>query len=482
LVVGDGAREHAIMDALSRSTEEPVLSAFVGHINPGIRAIVERTGGVVVRGRGLGDFRDALMRLNPDVVVIGPEEPQFAGFADEALKLGIGTFGATRALSMIEKSKAFARGLMWRYRIPGRLAYRAFRDPKEAVEYVKGAGSVAIKPARQSGGKGVRVFWDDLAYLRDDVASAKEEQVMEAMSAVSSYGDIEELIIVEEAVSGVEYTIQAITDGKSIIPLPPVQDHPHVFDDDLGPECGGMGSISGPNAGLPFLTEEEYWESVDIIRRTLEALQREVGGRYVGVLSGQFMLTTYGPTLIEYYSRFGDPEVINALALLGGDLLEVVESAIDGSLSSVKYRFREDVSIVKAIAPLGYPHRRSDGIGRIMRIDLESIRRSGCEVYFGSLEEDSGSYRTLGSRALEVLALGSDYGETHAKVERCIGFVSSDYELIHRYDIGHPKLVERRIKEAEMVREVYMWRRRFGLGGVRIDWVPGKAPVVYDYS
>jgi phosphoribosylamine--glycine ligase len=482
LLVGDGAREHAIAEALSLSTREPLINAFMAHVNPGIRRIVEDSGGSVVRGSGLVSFREALLRINPDLVIIGPEEPQFAGFADTALELGIPTFGATAALAMIEKSKVFARGLMWRHRIPGRLAYRAFRDPMEAMDYVRNAGSVAIKPARQSGGRGVRVFWDDLAYMRGDVASAKEEQVMEAMRSVGSYGDMEDLLIVEEAVAGVEYTIQVITDGRSILPLPPVQDHPHVFDDDLGPECGGMGSISGPNAGLPFLTREEYEESVDIVRRTLDALQREVGGRYVGVLSGQFMLTARGPTLIEYYSRFGDPEVVNALARLRGDLLEIIEAAVDGSLGGVKYSFGDEATVVKAMAPLGYPHRRSDGVGWAVFIDEGRIRELGCRVYLGSLEEVSGVYRTLGSRALEVLAVGGDYGEAHGRAEECIKYVTSDHELMHRFDIGHPSLVEARVREAQRIREVYTWRRMNGLGRVRIDWVPGRDPIIYDYS
>ncbi len=144
-----------------------------------------------------------------------------------------------------------------------------------------------------------------------------------------------------------------ISDGRSIIALPPIQDHPHVFDHDIGPECGGMGAIVGPGPSLPFITQEEYEESIEIVRKTLDALQHEVGGlRYVGVLSGQFMLTTYGPTLIEYYSRFGDPEVLNALAMLDGDLLEIIEAAVEGRLSSVKYSFKEGVvAISKAVAP-----------------------------------------------------------------------------------------------------------------------------------
>ncbi|BDR91000.1 phosphoribosylamine--glycine ligase [Vulcanisaeta souniana] len=485
LIVGDGAREHALAARLSLSVHEPRISALVVHENPGIRRIVERSGGELVKSgldpRGLVE---AVNRVNPDLVVIGPEEPQFAGVADKAAELGIPTFGVPRSLAMIEQSKAFARALMWKYRIPGRIAFRAFRDINEALHYISSAGSVAIKPARQSGGKGVRVFWDRLAYLRDGVNEAKVSQVLAVSRDMAAYDDIDARIVVEEAVTGVEYTVQVISDGKSIIALPPIQDNPHVFDYDVGPECGGMGAIVGPGSSLPFLTQEEYEESVEITRKSLDALQRETGLRYVGVLGGQFMLTTYGPTLIEYYSRFGDPEVLNALAMLNDDLLEIMEATVDGRLSSIKYSFkRSAVAISKAVAPMGYPHNRDLARGRSITIDIDRIRKLGCEVYFGSVIEEDGLYKTLGSRAVEVLAVGNTYRETYEKIENCIAHIKSpDWQLIHRRDIGSRELIERRVKEAERVRAVYKWRRSHGLGRVRIDWVPGGEITVYDYT
>ncbi len=484
LLVGDGAREHVLAKWLAKSTYDPRIYAFVKHVNPGIKRIVEATGGdLYVAELDARGVEEAIRRFSPDVIVVGPEEPQFKGIVDRARELGVPAFGVTKRLAYIEMSKAFARSLMWRHRIPGRLAFAVFRDIKDAFEYVKNAGSVAIKPTRQVGGKGVRVFWDLKAYLKQAIEEAKGRQVLEVYEMTGKYGELEGYILVEEAVSGVEYTIQVITDGRDILPLPPVQDHPHVFENDVGPECGGMGSISGPGHSLPFLTKGEYEESVEIVRRSLEALQREVGERYTGVLSGQFMLTTYGPTLIEFYSRFGDPEVANVYALLDVDFYELVEAVVEGRLSSVKYRVRDEVSIVKAIAPLGYPHRKDLASGKTVIVDEEEIARRGCELFYGAVEERNGRLTTLGSRAVEVLAVDSDYERCYEKVERCMRYVSSpDTRLIYRRDIGSPELIRRRIEEAEGVRQVYTWRRKRGLGRIRIVWIPGGDIIIHDYS
>lgn len=235
---------------------------------------------------------------------------------------------------------------------------------------------------------------------------------------------------------------------------------------------------------LPFITKNEYLESVDIVRRTLDALQRDTGMRYVGVLTGQFMLTIYGPTLIEYYSRFGDPEVLNALALLDGDLYEIIMAAVDGRLSSVKYSFRDDlVTISKAIAPLGYPTNRELARGKTIIINEGTIKELGCSAYFGSVEGDNGVYKTLGSRAVELLAVGKSYNEAYRLIENCVSQVlSPDTVLIHRRDIGNEELLSKRVAMADLIRRVYTWRREHGLGRIRIDWMPGGDAVVYDYS
>jgi len=286
--------------------------------------------------------------------------------------------------------------------------------------------------------------------------------------------------LVEEAVWGVEYTVQVVTDGSAIVPMPAVQDNPHAYELGLGPECGGMGTI----APVPFITEDEYRESVEVVRRSLEALQSEVGERYMGVLSGQMMLTAYGPTLIEFYARFGDPEAVNAMYLLESSALEMLERAAEGRLAGYSARFRNEATVVKAVAPVGYPLDRRLATGHEIVVDWDVVRRMNCLVFFGSVEEAGpGTYRTLGSRAVEVLGAGQSFDEAYERAERCASAVRAVRgEVFHRSDIGSPWYMAYMAKRAATVRRVYEWRRARGLGKTRIDWVPGVGVKVYEYG
>jgi len=185
LIIGDGAREHAIAWALARDGAR--VSALVKHVNPGLAELARSTGGVV----RIGDYLDpaeavrVAEEVSPDLVVVGPEEPLFRGVPDALRERGFAVFGASRRLAEVERRKDFARGLMWRHRIPGRLAYAVFRDPAEAARYAKAAGAVAIKPIRQAGGKGVRVVQGEPAYLSNAVEGIIEAGVSEAAQSLA---------------------------------------------------------------------------------------------------------------------------------------------------------------------------------------------------------------------------------------------------------------------------------------------------------
>ncbi|MEM0504522.1 MAG: phosphoribosylamine--glycine ligase [Sulfolobales archaeon] len=487
VVVGEGAREHAIALMISRSSREPKIFSLSSYVNLGLKRVSERSGGRLVLCNTVSPEKVAekVGEISPDLIIVGPEEPQFHGVVDSLIDLGYAVFGATKKLSQIEKSKVFMRELMWTYKIPGRLTYKAFTNVDEALEYVSNVGDVVIKPARQAGGKGVKVIADVQAYLRDIRSEVRKGYVRRLSDDIMShYTDIDYKVLIEERVEGVEYTVMTITDGYYVLPLPLVQDHPHAFEFDIGPETGGMGSIQGPGKLLPFINEDEFRKSVEIVEKSLKALQDVTKERYVGALSGQMMLTSlYGPTLIEFYSRFGDPEIANLIPTLDTDFLDIIEAAVSRKLASVKLRVSDDtVTVVKAVCPRGYPNNRKAAKGHPVVVDEFKIRGYGCEVLYSGVELVGNTIYTTGSRIAEVLCEGRDFQEVSDRANKCAEAIkcSDGWEVFYRSDIGSNELLRRRISLAELVRNAYSYRVSKNILNIRVDWIPGKGVIYYE--
>ena len=489
LIVGGGAREHALTLLISRSEIEPSISAISSNVNPGILRLCEGTNGKYLKGKPTdpNDVLKAAEEVSPDLVVIGPEEPLFSGVSDTLKDKGFIVFGPTARASLIEKDKGFARNLMWKYKIPGRLRYKTFVDPEDAAEYAKAVGDSVVKPARQAGGRGVRVFGETAEHLSKIAREAAASYVKRLADVIKKkYKDIENTIVVEERVEGVEYTLMTVTDGYDVLPLPIVEDHPHLYPWDLGPETGGMGSISGPSYILPFLTEDEFKESSKIVEMTVKALFDEIKERYVGAISGQMMLTSFwGPTLIEYYARFGDPEIGNLVFMINSDFLELLDAAARKKISSYRLSINENVYVVsKAVAPEGYPLEREKAKGHPIAVDENTIKKLGCEVLYGGVDLVNGELLTTGSRAIEVVCPSKKgFEEASLLAEKAIASIKTldGYRLIHRWDIGSPEHLRFRLRKARLARLAYMRRRSKGLF-IIYDWIPGKGLVVFDYS
>jgi len=480
LLIGSGGREHALAKMIRRSLWEPRIYVASEYVNPGLHRESDSSGGrpYTVNIADSAAVLRVAEEVSPDLVVIGPEEPQFAGVADALRERGFTVFGAGSRCAEIERSKVFARTLMWKYSIPGRLFFKAFRDLGEALEFAEFAGDVVVKPARQAGGKGVKVLRDTKAYLSRDVEKVRKSYVSTLYRHMESYRDIDYKILVEQRVEGVEYTMQVITDGSTVLPLPAVQDHPHAYEWDVGPETGGMGSILGPGWVLPFLTPEEYRRSVEIVEEVLKALQGEVGETYRGAFAGQMMLTgIWGPTVIEFYSRFGDPEIANLVPVVESDFLEILDRAAEGRLAGAKLTINEEkVVIVKAVAPAGYPDNKKIASGHPLVVDERSIEERGCLVLYASVEMAGSVLVTKGSRAVELVCSGDSYEDVYRRSEEAVThiYAADGWPLFHRNDIGSQILLEHRMSVANRVRRIYTSRAKRGLLGEALIWIPGQ--------
>jgi phosphoribosylamine--glycine ligase len=488
LLVGGGGREHAIAQALCKSVHEPHIYCFSELTNPGINALVKKSGGEYSNGNP-NDPKSVVQTAlysHVDFAFIGPEEPNFHGVPDALEKAGIHCIGARRSVAELELSKASMRDLQWKYRIPGRLWYKKFKTFEEAAPYIEEfADSVALKPARQAGGKGVKVIEDFQVYLQDDKRKVKREHAESIVNEyMKGYDDIDYKLLIEERVWGPEYTVHCFTDGRTVLPMPAVQDNKHAFEGDLGLETGGMGSIScgrnlrwgiDPDDERAILTDSEYDRSVEIVRMMIDSIQKDTGEKYHGVVAGQMMLTSvWGPTVIEMYSRLGDPEAANVLSSLKTDLVDICEAIIGERLNTVKAEFDDSAVVVKAVCPEGYPNRRDLASGHPVYVN-------GTErgILWASANCEGEKVVTGGSRAVECVGKGDTIPEASRSAEKLVAKISLEdgWKLFHRSDIGSEKSMERRISLGSMAREIYEYRERKGLLGKRMLWIPGKGLV-----
>ena len=342
LIIGKDARTDAIAEACAASPRRPALFALTGTPVPGLLERCQE----VRYASSLSDTESALAvarELRPELVIIGPEEPLAAGFADAFRSLGIAVFGPSRQLAAIESSKAWARSLLDRHGIPGNPEYRVFSTPDGLRAYLEDLGDFVVKPDGLTGGKGVRVFGEHLRSI--------EEAFEYACTTLTEDGTVQ----IEERLDGEEFSLQTITDGADVIHCPLVQDHKRAYEGDSGPNTGGMGSYSCRDHLLPFVDRDDVTQATAINERVIEALALETGEPYRGVLYGGFMATRDGVRLIEYNCRFGDPEALNVLPLLEADLVELCAAAATGTLAGVEHRWAPKATVCKYLVPDGYP-------------------------------------------------------------------------------------------------------------------------------
>lgn len=414
LVIGSGGREHALIWKIAQSPLVRKIYAIPG--NPGIADLAECVPGRVDDLEFLADFA---AKQKIDLTVVGPELPLVAGIVDLFQSRGLKIFGPTRQAAELEGSKIFAKTMMQKFGIPT-AAYQTFMDREKAKEYVINQDyPLVIKADGLCAGKGVVI-----------VRSAEEAvAILEDFFGKKVFGEAGTRVVIEEYLEGPEVSILALTDGKTVIPLSSAQDHKRVGDDDQGPNTGGMGAYSP----YPLLLDPDVEDLVSAsVTPLVEGLSRE-GIVYRGILYAGLMLTEYGPKVLEYNVRFGDPEAEAVLPRMKSDLVPLLFACADGKLGEVPCQWHSNASMTVVLASGGYPGTFEKNF---QIHGIEKAEAAGAWVFqAGTSRNEAGHLVTAGGRVLAVTALGETLLDAREKVYSAVSEIH--FEKMHfRRDIG----------------------------------------------
>ncbi len=382
LLIGNGAREHAIAVALAKCDVE--ILAHMDRKNPGISEIASQ-----VNINSLKNPRKLPEVKGVDYAVVGPEGPLSVGVVDYLLSKGIPCVGPQQEAARIETSKSFARRILddvYKTANPRYVTARSM-DAVKKFEDKMGAENVVVKPDGLTGGKGVKILGNHF--------NTREELEKYASALLSKQG----ITVLEEKLQGTEFTVQAFVDGKGLQIMPLVRDYKRAYDGDEGPNTGSMGSYSRANHSLGYVSKSDLATAIDIMQRTIIGIKKRTRLYYKGILYGQFMKTEKGIKVIEFNARFGDPEAMNVLSILKTPIDEVFQSIIDGAI--ITPQFENKATVCVYVVPEGYP---GPDVVKDMPISLTPGIES--EVYYASVYDKEGVIYTTGSRAIGILAMG----------------------------------------------------------------------------
>ncbi|KYD18592.1 phosphoribosylamine--glycine ligase [Saccharococcus caldoxylosilyticus] len=416
LIVGRGGREHAIAWKAAQSPLVTKLYAAPG--NPGIAQVAEL---VPIEEHQI----DALVRFAKqegiDLTIVGPEAPLLAGIVDRFESEGLRIFGPRKNAALIEGSKAFAKELMKKYGIPT-AEHATFTSYEEAKAYIEKKGApIVIKADGLAAGKGVIVA----ATLSEAL------QALEAMMIENQFGDASKKVVVEEYLEGEEFSFMAFVHGEHVYPLAIAQDHKRAYDNDEGPNTGGMGAYSP----VPQISKQTVEIALSTILQPMAKALAAEGRPFTGVLYAGLMETSQGPKVIEFNARFGDPEAQVVLPRLENDLIEVITAVMEGR--NMELRWSEEAVIGVVLAAKGYPGAYERGA---VICGWDQLGEKTLLFHAGTKKENNTLY-TNGGRVLLVAAKGETLKQAQQTVYKQISYITCD-QLFYRRDIGN-KAIER---------------------------------------
>jgi phosphoribosylamine--glycine ligase len=412
LVIGNGAREHALVWKLSQS---PKVSEI--YVAPGNAGIASKATIINVKSTDIQSLAAVAQEKRIDLTVVGPEVPLAQGIVDVFQSRNLKIFGPSKAAAQIESSKVFSKELMQKYGIPCAKS-ESFASYKDAADYVKRQRSpIVLKADGLAAGKGVII-----AGTTDEALIALSD-IMEKRA----FGDAGNSVVIEEFLVGKEVSLLAFTDGTNVVPMVPACDYKRVGDGDTGLNTGGMGSYSPPGFfGIEMVKKVKK----TILDTTVRAMVKE-GYPYKGVLYAGLMVTADGPKVMEFNCRFGDPETQAMLPRLDTDLVDIMLAVIDGDLKKIKIHWRDDACVGVILASGGYPGKYATGLP-ITGLDAVD---DDIMVFHAGTKSKDGAICTDGGRVLTVTALGRNIAEAREKVYRNISRINFN-GCHYRRDIG----------------------------------------------
>jgi phosphoribosylamine--glycine ligase len=421
LIIGSGGREHALAWKIAQS--EQVGRIYVAPGNAGTEWPA-RAGWAAAENVPIdSDDFAALISFSQDnqidLTVVGPEVPLAAGIVDSFQAAGLVIFGPSQAAAQLEASKAFAKAFMADHNIPT-AAYATFNQYEPARSYLAElAGPVVVKASGLAAGKGVIICQD----------TAEAQAALQSIMLDREFGEAGDQVVIESCLAGPELSIMAFTDGQTVVPLPPARDHKRVFDNDEGPNTGGMGAYAPVLELDPALLETVQQT---VLQPAVDGLAA-MGRPYQGVLYAGLMLTQDGPMVLEFNCRFGDPETQVLMPLLDSDLVEVMLACIEGRLGETAVRFHSGACATVVMASEGYPGRYPKG--RPISGVEEANSLEGVAVFQAGTMQEDGRLLTDGGRVLAVSALADDLSAALRQAYR--GVEQIDFAGAHcRRDIG----------------------------------------------